>query len=155
MFRMRRNSFVCPGDEKNFLGSGAAGVKPFGVFSYKARISPHAEVGYEVNGNSTLAGNNLVPTNEQLVEKGSLPNRFVYVVGADISFTKRFTGAFDIYGQRLFSAPQLISQPYTDFGNCSGATNSDGVNCAVYTPGTTHPDIARRKSRTSISPMHL
>src|SRR5262249_43412093 len=33
------------GDEQNFLGSGAAGVKPFGVFSYSARVSPHVEIG--------------------------------------------------------------------------------------------------------------
>jgi hypothetical protein len=35
------------------------GVKPFGVFSYKARVSPHAKVGYEINGDSKLAGDNL------------------------------------------------------------------------------------------------
>jgi hypothetical protein len=139
------------GDEKNFLGSGAAGVKPFAVVSYKARISPHAEVGYEINGDSTLAGNNLVPSEAAPVAKGSLPNRFVYIVGADVVVTKRLTGAFDIYGQRLFNAPQLISQPYTDFGNCSGATNADAVNCAVYTPGTTHPDVAEKISDVNIT----
>jgi hypothetical protein len=139
------------GDDTNFLGSGSAGVKPFGVFSYKARVSPHAEVGYEFNGDSTLAGNNLVPTNEPLKEKGSLPDRFVYVVGADVVFTRRLTGAFDIYGQRLFSAPQLISQPYKDFGNCSGATNADAVNCAVYTPGTSHPDVAEKIADVNIT----
>jgi hypothetical protein len=85
------------------------------------------------------------------VEKGSLPNRFVYVVGADAVFTKPLTGAFDVYGQRLFSAPELISQPYKNFGNCSGATNSDAVNCAVYTPGTTHPDIARKIADVNIT----
>jgi hypothetical protein len=72
-------------------------------------------------------------------------------VGADVVVTKRLTGAFDIYGQRLFNAPQLISQPYTDFGNCSGATNADAVNCAVYTPGTTHPDVAEKISDVNIT----
>ncbi len=139
------------GDATNFLGSGATGVKPFGVFSYKARVSPHAEVGYEINGNSVLAGNNLVPSETPPQEKGSLPNRFIYVVGADVGFTKRFTGAFDIYGQRLFSAPELTSQPYKDFGNCSGATNADAVGCAVYTPGTNHPDVAQRIADVNIT----
>jgi Putative MetA-pathway of phenol degradation len=139
------------GDETNFLGSGAVGVKPFGVFSYKARVSPHAEVGYEVNGDSTLAGNNLVPPAPSTVTKGSLPNRFIYIVGADVTVSKRLTGAFDIYGQRLFGAPEFVSQPYQDHGNCSGATNADAVNCAVYTPGTTHPDIAQKTADVNIT----
>jgi hypothetical protein len=139
------------GDETNFLGSGAVGVKPFGVFSYKARVSPHAEVGYEVNSGSTLAGNNLVPSDSATVAKGSLPNRFLYIVGADVVITKRLTGAFDIYGQRLFSAPEFVSQPYKDYGNCSGATNPDAVNCAVYTPGTTHPDVAQKIADINIT----
>jgi hypothetical protein len=143
------------GDETNFLGSGAVGVKPFGVFSYKARVSPHAEVGYEVNGDSTLAGNNLVPPAPSAVAKGSLPNRFLYIVGADVVVTKRLTGAFDIYGQRLFSAPEFVSQPYRDFGNCSGATNDDAVNCVVYTAGTTHPDYAQKSADFNLTTASL
>jgi hypothetical protein len=85
------------------------------------------------------------------VAKGSLPNRFVYIVGADVVITKRLTGALDIYGQRLFSAPQFVSQPYQDYGNCSGATNADAVNCAVYTPGTTHPDVAQKIANVNIT----
>jgi hypothetical protein len=143
------------GDETNFLGSGAVGVKPFAVFSYKARVSPHAEVGYEVNGGSTLAGNNLVPSGSAPVAKGSLPNRFLYIVGADVVITKRLTGAFDIYGQRLFSAPEFVPQPYKDYGNCSGATNDDAVNCVVYTPGTTHPDVAQKIADVNITSASL
>ena len=139
------------GDATNFLGSGAVGVKPFGVFSYKARVSPHAEVGYEVNSGSTLAGNNLVSSGSATVAKGSLPNRFVYIVGADVVITKRLTGALDIYGQRLFGAPEFTPQPYKDYGNCSGATNDDAVNCAVYTPGTTHPDVAQKIANVNIT----
>jgi hypothetical protein len=123
------------GDEQNFLGSGAAGVKPFGVLSYSARVSPHAEVGYEWNGKSTLAGVFVGPTATNT--KGSLPNRFVYIVGADVSIVKRLTGAFDLFGQRLFGVPQLFSNPYTDLGKCS-------AGCATLTPGTTHPDLAVR-----------
>ncbi len=123
------------GDEQNFLGSGAIGVRPFGVVSYGARVSPHAEVGYELNGKSTLAGNFVAtPTNT----KGGLPDRFVYIVGADASIVKRLTGSFDIYGQRLFDVPQLFRSPFTDFGKCSD------INCTTLTPGTTHPDVGVR-----------
>ncbi len=123
------------GDEENFLGSGTVGVKPFGVVSYRARVSPHAEIGYEKNGKSLLAGSFVgTPTNT----KGSLPDRFVYTVGADVSIVKRLTGAFDFYGQRLFGVPQLFSNPYTDLGHCSDLV------CTTLTAGTTHPDLGVR-----------
>jgi Putative MetA-pathway of phenol degradation len=145
------------GDELNFMGSGATGVKPFGVVSYKARISPHAEVGYEWNGNSTLAGTNIVPApaGTTPTDTGKLPNRLVYVVGADIRVVKRLTAAFDIYGQRLFGSPELVSQPYIGLGNCAGPTNSTGSACGAYTAGTTHPDIAQRTTDVNITEASL
>jgi hypothetical protein len=145
------------GDELNFLGSGATGVKPFGVVSYKARISPHAELGYEVNGNSSLAGTNLVPApaGTTPTATGKLPNRFVYIVGADVRVVKRLTAAFDIYGQRLFNSPELVSQPYTGLGSCAGPTDPTGATCGQYTPGTTHPDIAQRTTDVNITEASL
>lgn len=141
------------GDELNFLGSGATGVKPFGVVSYKARISPHADAGFEWNGNSTLAGTNIVPApaGTTPVNTGKLPNRFVYIVGADIRVVKRLTAAFDIYGQRLFNSPELVSRSYTGLGNCSGPTDPTGATCGTYTAGTTHPDIAQRTTDVNIT----
>jgi len=130
---------VPTGDAQNFLGSGSTGVKPFGVFSYRSRVSPHVELGYEVNSASILGGDFV--GSSATGAKGALPNRFVYIVGADAFLVKRLTAAFDIYGQRLFGAPELVSQPYTDLGNCSGPTNALGVACSVYTPGTTHPNV--------------
>jgi hypothetical protein len=124
------------GDEQNFLGSGAIGVRPFGVVSYGGRVSPHAEIGYEKNGQSTLAGDFVGPTATNA--KAGLPDRFVYIVGADASIVKRLTVSFDIYGQRLFGVPQLFSNPYTDLGKCSDIT------CTSLTPGTTHPDVGVR-----------
>jgi hypothetical protein len=145
------------GDALNFLGSGAPGVKPFGVVSYKARISPHAEVGYEWNGDSTLAGTNIVPgpAGTTPTNTGKLPNRFVYIVGADIRVVKRLTAAFDIYGQRLFNSPELVSQPYQGLGNCSGPTDPTGATCGTYTAGTTHPDIAQRTTDVNITEASL
>jgi hypothetical protein len=131
------------GDEENFLGSGATGVKPFGVISYSARVSPHAAIGYEVNGKSILAGN-FVATSTNTKE--SLPNRFVYTIGADVSIVKRLTGAFDFYGQRFFSAPQLFSNPYTDLGHCADVACSQ----ATFTAGTTHTDLGVRSADYNI-----
>ena len=145
------------GDELNFLGSGATGVKPFGIVSYRARVSPHAEVGYEWNGNSTLAGTNIVPAppGTTPATTGKLPNRFVYIAGADVRVVRRLTAAFDIYGQRLFNSPELVSEPYIGLGHCAGPTNSNGSACGVYTPGTSHPDIAQKTTGVNITDASL
>jgi hypothetical protein len=145
------------GDELNFLGSGATGVKPFLVYSYKARISPHAEVGYEWNGDSTLAGTNIVPApaGTTPTAKGKLPDRLVYIVGADVRVVKRLTAAFDIYGQRLFGSPELVSHPYTGLGNCAGPTDPTGATCGTYTAGTIHPDIAQKTTNVNITEASL
>lgn len=133
---------VPSGDAQNFLGSGSTGVQPFGVISYSARVAPHAILGYEWNSDSILAGSFVGPTATN--NKASLPNRFVYTVGADVSVVKRLTAAFDLDGQRLFGVQQLFSNPYTDLGSCSD------IVCTVLTPGTTHPDIGVRKTDYSI-----
>jgi hypothetical protein len=123
------------GDEENFTGSGAVGLKPFAVFSYKSRISPHVSVGYEMNGSSILYGNFVATAETPNNVKSALPSRFLYVAGADFAPTKRITVAFDLYGQRLYGASELLSAQFTDFGACNDA------NCAVVTPGTSHPTI--------------
>jgi hypothetical protein len=140
------------GDELNFLGSGATGVKPFGVVSYRARVSPHAVLGYEVNGDSTLAGTNIVPApaGTTPTATGGLPNRFTYILGADVRVVRRLTASFDVYGQRLFGSPELVNQTYTGYGNCSGPTNAAAAACQVYTAGTTHPDIAQQNADVNI-----
>jgi hypothetical protein len=127
------------GDEKNFLGSGAVGVRPFGVFSYQARVSPHVDLGYEVNGSSILAGDfvNSTTSTTPLTKNttGALPNRFVYIIGADAAVTRRLTAALDLYGQRLFSSPQLTRTQFTDKGACVA------IPCTQVRPGTNHPDV--------------
>jgi hypothetical protein len=134
---------VPSGDAQNFLGSGSTGIKPFGVFSYSARVSPHAVVGYEVNGDSILAGD-FVGTSATGA-KGSLPSRFLYIVGADVAILRRLTGAFDIFGQRFFGAPQVVPSPYTDLGKCSD------ISCTTLTPGTTHANITQRPGDVNIT----
>ena len=120
------------GDATNYLGSGAIGVTPFGVVSYRARIAPHLELGYEVNGSSILAGNFVGTTTNT---KASLPNRFIYIAGADVGITKRLSGAFDFVGNEIIGGPQLHSSTYTDLGRCVD------INCTSVAAGTTHPTI--------------
>jgi Putative MetA-pathway of phenol degradation len=96
------------GDASNYLGSGAIGFKPFVIASLrKGRVSPHVNVGYQKNGSSILAGD--VNTNV----KASLPDQFIWTVGADGRVLKRVTLALDILGQRVFDAPRLVATTFT------------------------------------------
>ena len=99
---------VPSGDEKNFLGAGAPGVKPFLSASYRSRISPHANIGYEFNGSSILAGN---PANGT---KGRLPDQLYYSGGVDAGVTRKLTLAADLLGQRFFAPPGVMQSAWVD-----------------------------------------
>ena len=91
------------GDERNFLGSGSYGVKPFLILSRRGRFAPHVNVGYQWNSSSLLAAN------ASGVNK-PLPADLTYAGGADMGLTKRFTLGLDLLGEHFFNAPQ-ISKP--------------------------------------------
>ncbi len=96
------------GDERNFLGSGAWGVKPFAALSIQAwRFTPHVNLGYEWNGSSLLAGNILTGT------KANLPPIAFFSAGTDIGIARRLTLAVDYLGQELVNAPRITSATYT------------------------------------------
>ena len=90
------------GDENDFLGSGTTGVKPFLALSFKqGRVAPHVNIGYQWNGESTLAGN--LSTGA----KASLPDQFFYSLGTEISLHQNFTLATDWIGQRVFDGTRV------------------------------------------------
>jgi len=102
------------GDARNFLGSGAYGVKPYFVLSRRARgsnkldwgrIAPHLNVAYQWNGNSVLA------TGQNGVE-GNLPGYFGYAAGAELAVSRHVTGVLDLVGREYFGAAQ-VSTPRT------------------------------------------
>jgi hypothetical protein len=92
------------GDEQNFLGTGAFGIKPYLVLSRRGRIAPHLNLGYQWNADSLLA--------RDLNGEHRLPAFFAYTGGADIGVTKRVTVVADLVGQYFFDAPQ-VSTPRT------------------------------------------
>jgi hypothetical protein len=98
---------VPTGDENNFLGTGAAGVKPFLSASYHSRISPHADLGYEFNGSSILAG-------PSIGTKGRLPDQLFYSAGVDAGVTRKLTLAVDLLGQRFYGAPGVRQGAWED-----------------------------------------
>jgi hypothetical protein len=96
------------GDEENFLGSGAAAVKPFLAWSLAAgKVSPHVNLGYLWTGDSVLAGDVLTGT------KVSLPDEFIWAAGFDVGVVERLTLAADVLGRHVSSSPQLQTRTFT------------------------------------------
>ncbi|CAN5874535.1 hypothetical protein BH18ACI5_BH18ACI5_22490 [soil metagenome] len=99
------------GDEGNLLGSGATGIRPFAAFSTSlGRFAPHANLGYQWNGESVIAGD---------VESGTkadLPDHFVYALGGDFSVNERLSLVVDLGGQRVINSPRLSTRTTTASG---------------------------------------
>lgn len=118
------------GDELNFLGSGAWGVKPFLAASYRAKISPHANFGYQWNGDSVLASKTVAAvTTPAGGSKDQLPTNIFYSVGFEVP-AKKFTFSADFLSFHVFDALRLT--PTNSFGQPTLAvttgsfTTSDG-----------------------------
>jgi hypothetical protein len=88
------------GDEQNFLGTGAVGIKPYLVLARNGKVAPHLNLGYRWNGSSALAV-------DQNGKEQPLPGFFFYTLGADIGLSKHITLAADWLGQHFFNAPQI------------------------------------------------
>ena len=110
------------GNAWKFLGSGAAGIKPFMALSAtRKHFSPHLNLGYQWNGSSILAGNltgTSVFENAAGIEviqdgravKGSLPSQLSYALGGDFGAAKGLTLSFDYLGQTLINAPRVFRE---------------------------------------------
>jgi hypothetical protein len=108
------------GDERNLLGSGAAGVRAFSAFSASlGPFAPHANVAYLWNGKSALAGD------VQTGEEGDLPDQFMYALGADVVVASRLSLIVDLVGQRVLDSPRLISRTSTFSGQAGTVTLPD------------------------------
>jgi Putative MetA-pathway of phenol degradation len=130
------------GDAYSFLGSGTWGVQPFVIYSYSARVSPHASVGFEGNGNSVLAGN----VTTQPVTKAALPEVFTYSAGADASVLRWLGVSADYIGTSLLNASRIETTTFTDFaGNPHQNINTfvSTVNQANISLGAKVRPIAR------------
>jgi hypothetical protein len=112
------------GDERNLLGSGATGIRPFAAVSASVGpLAPHANVAYQWNGKSALAGE------IRSAEKADLPDQFMYAVGADVLMAERLSVVFDLFGQRVIDSPRLVPRSSTR----TGANGSVTLNDIVFT----------------------
>jgi hypothetical protein len=108
------------GNELNFLGTGAVGVRPFVALSWRGRVAPHVDLGYQWNGHSDIA------SIDGPGISGKLPNNLFYVLGADARVVKRLTVSADYLGQRVFNAigEGIQTEPSSGFSGIYSATDS-------------------------------
>ena len=108
------------GDEHNLLGSGALGLRPFAAVSASiGPLSPHANLAYQWNGKSELAGN------VRLAQKADLPDQFVYAAGGDLVLADRLSVIFDVLGERVIDSPRLQPRTSTRTGAAGSVTLPD------------------------------
>jgi len=108
------------GDEKNLLGSGAVGVKPFMALSMVVKhVSPHINASYQWNGRSELAGD--IKTGV----KADLPDQVQYAAGADIGVNRKMTLALDFFGVTVLHSPRLFPNSFTAVGPTESVTFPD------------------------------
>ena len=130
------------GDAYKFQGSGTWGLRPFVIYSYSARISPHASAGFEGNGNSILAGT----VTSQPVTKAQLPNVFTYSAGADATVRRWVGVSADYIGTSLLNAARIENSTFTDYDNMTHpnvSTFTSTVNQANISLGAKVRPVAR------------
>jgi hypothetical protein len=95
------------GDEMDLLGTGAASLEPFAIWSATyQKFSPHVNASYKWIGSSLLAGNPATG------ESADFPDQVGYAVGADVSVNSRLTVAFDLLGQYIIDAERLKQETF-------------------------------------------
>ena len=95
------------GDQMNLLGTGAAGIQPFVIYSTTTGpLSPHLNASYQWNGSSILAGS------PSTGESADFPDQVGYAAGADLALNKRVTLAFDVLGRYYIKAERLSQETF-------------------------------------------
>jgi len=95
------------GDEKDLLGSGTPGVKPFLVVSNAGRhFAPHLKLAYQWNGESRLAGDLLKDT------KSDLADQALFEGGFDVGIGKKLTLAADVIARRVIDGERIAEDDF-------------------------------------------
>jgi hypothetical protein len=136
------------GDALNFLGAGTFGVRPFVVWSYRWRIAPHWSVGYQMNGDSLLAGD--ISTGKKV----RLPGALTYSAGADFWVTKWLTGAFDLLGQQVFEADRTLVTKVVVPGACVD-TSGNCDSAQGFAPSKLDPSLSHSTASFNTTSMSV
>ncbi len=108
------------GDERNLLGSGTVGLRPFIAFSSAYRtLSPHVNVAYQWNGSSVLAGD------LETGSKGEVPDQLQMAGGVDVGVSERVSVTADWLGRRVINSPRVVVSDFTAVGPAGPASFDD------------------------------
>jgi hypothetical protein len=144
------------GDERNLLGSGAWGARPFFAYSMSSgRVSPHVNMSYQWNGSSVLAGD------PKTGEKADVPDQFQYALGADFGVNERFSLTGDWISRLQIDSPRVtlvneqlsgkfgsLTLPDIVFSRSSFWASSAAVGCKMNAKGRLLVDFNLRFSVT-------
>jgi hypothetical protein len=142
------------GDERNLLGSGAWGVRPFVAYSSSSgRFAPHVNLSYQWNGQSILAGN------PKTGEKADVPDQFQYALGTDYGVTDKFSITGDWISRLAINSPRVnlvdktltgtygsMTLPDITFDRASYWVSSASVGCKTNVSGRLLVDFNLRFS---------
>src|SRR6266850_368941 len=137
---------VPTGNEKNFLGTGATGIRPFLVWSRTGRISTHVNLGYEWNGRSVLASDIKAGAYVGDTSRYYLPSQILYSVGLEATVTKHFTATLDLVGQTFINGARVHLIQALAPGLCPSTSSSPYGICANAGPPVKQVTIAAYKA---------
>jgi hypothetical protein len=141
---------VPTGNELNFLGTGAIGIRPFLVWSYRGRLSPHVNLGYQWNGRSILANDIRSGAYVGDTSRFYLPQEAFYSVGLEAALTKRFTATIDLVGQTVMNGERVHLIQALAPGLCPSTSNSPFDLCVNAGPTVQQETIAAYKATYAI-----
>jgi hypothetical protein len=117
------------GDESNYLGTGAYGLKPYLVFSRRGRLTPNINIGYQWNGSSPLFVNTVGA-------RQNLPSAFLYSGGLDYAVVRRLTVTAEFLGQAVINGPRLATKTVSFNGqNFQAISNTPSETYAMDNVG--------------------
>jgi hypothetical protein len=142
------------GDESNYLGTGTTSVKPFLALSLYSKplargiiFAPHAQLGWQYSGKSSLGGTLQGQTQSvsvstsnvpivtgplSVVGKDYLPDVLSWSVGTEVAFGRRNTIVADILGNQI---GYVHGVPTVQMTSVDGLSPIDPVNAAVKATG--------------------
>lgn len=113
------------GDQFNYLGTGAYGVKPYIVISHRGKVTPNVSLAYQWNGVSDL---NVDPATAKSL---NLPSSFMYSGGVDIQLIKRLSVSGEFLGQAVINGPRLSPTTLQVAGTSLQSVNRDSSTYAM------------------------
>jgi hypothetical protein len=115
------------GDEQNYLGTGAYGIKPYVIVSHRGkRLTPNVNIGYQWNSTSALY------TDQTTGSELNLPAALLYSGGADYKVNKRLTLVGEFIGQYVFSGPSLTQTTVNVPGVGNFVSSQGGAGTSNY-----------------------